>query len=285
MAEDGGDQAWSGLGRRRPRMSDTETAEAMLTTALAALTRTGLTVSLDHIRLEDVIREAGVARSAVYRRWPHKDQFLGDLLLELAKASAPRSFASSRTATFLIKRTLLAELDRVRDPAHRMQLAVELVRQTAEEDFKHIYESSDWRTYLSLTVTFISLPPGRLREQVAEALAASERRFTVNMAAGYRVISELLGLRLRHDWVNFETIAQLANGMMRGLVVKALAAPELVDRRSTGRLFDVDGEWSLPALGLAGILTAYVAPDGEWDDARVERLRTQLETAKDLFAL
>jgi hypothetical protein len=60
--------------------------------------RTGLTVSLEHLSVEDVIREAGVARSAVYRRWPYpyKDLFLSDLANELAKAAIPTAAYNTR---------------------------------------------------------------------------------------------------------------------------------------------------------------------------------------------
>jgi AcrR family transcriptional regulator len=57
--------------------------------------RTGLTVSLDHISLEQVIRDAGVSRSAAYRRWPYKDLFFSDLVKQLAKAPP---WASSTTS-------------------------------------------------------------------------------------------------------------------------------------------------------------------------------------------
>jgi AcrR family transcriptional regulator len=53
----------------------------MLDAAGAMIGRTGLTVSLEHLSFEDVIHQAGVARSAVYRRWPYKDLFFSDLLL------------------------------------------------------------------------------------------------------------------------------------------------------------------------------------------------------------
>jgi AcrR family transcriptional regulator len=49
--------------------------------------RDGLTVSLDHISLEEVIRDADVSRSAVYRRWPYKDLFFSDLVKELARSA------------------------------------------------------------------------------------------------------------------------------------------------------------------------------------------------------
>jgi AcrR family transcriptional regulator len=58
----------------------------MLKAAVAMVNRTGLTVSLDHISFEDVIRDADVSRSAVYRRWPYKDLFFSDLVKELAQA-------------------------------------------------------------------------------------------------------------------------------------------------------------------------------------------------------
>lgn len=283
MSKEESEQVFTGLGRRRPRLTDAQTAEAMLETALRELTRTGLTVSLDHIRLEDIIREAGVARSAVYRRWPHKDQFLGDLLLELARSATPRHSPSLTAALELIRGTLLDKLDELRDPTRRLQIAVEVLRDTAETDFRHIYRSSQWRTYLALTVTFISLPAGQLHDKVAEALATTEAGFTAGITAGYRLIADLLGLRLRHGSVDFEVIAQLVNGMMRGLVVKAMAVPELAERRVTGDLFGVDGEWSLPALGLSGIVTSFLEPDGEWDDAQLRSLRKLLETGNPYF--
>ena len=61
----------------------------MLDTAVESLSRTGLTVGLDHISVEELIREAGVSRSAVYRRWPYKDLFFADLVAELAKNAVP----------------------------------------------------------------------------------------------------------------------------------------------------------------------------------------------------
>ena len=61
----------------------------MLQAAVAMVNRTGLTVSLDHISLEEVIRDADVSRSAVYRRWPYKDLFFSDLVKELAKKATP----------------------------------------------------------------------------------------------------------------------------------------------------------------------------------------------------
>ena len=87
-------RAPSGLGRRARRLSDQETERRMLAAAVAMVQRTGLTVSLDHISFEDVIRDADVARSAVYRRWPYKDLFFSDLVKELAKEAIPPTIIS-----------------------------------------------------------------------------------------------------------------------------------------------------------------------------------------------
>ena len=61
----------------------------MLHTATGLIDASGLTVSLDHISFEEVIQQAGVSRSAAYRRWPYKDLFFSDLLKELAQATRP----------------------------------------------------------------------------------------------------------------------------------------------------------------------------------------------------
>ena len=61
----------------------------MLEAALPGVKRTGFTVSLDSISMEAVIREAGVSRSAVYRRWPYKDLSVSDLVKVLGEAAVP----------------------------------------------------------------------------------------------------------------------------------------------------------------------------------------------------
>ena len=79
-------QAPTGLARRSRRLSDRQTEERMLQAAVAMVHRTGLTVSLDHISFEDVIRDADVSRSTAYRHWPYKDLLFSDLVKELAGA-------------------------------------------------------------------------------------------------------------------------------------------------------------------------------------------------------
>jgi len=83
------EQTPTGLGRRGRRLPDEELRRRTLRAAVAMVHHAGLTVSLDHISFEDVIRDADVSRSAAYRRWPYKDLFYGDLIEELAKEGAP----------------------------------------------------------------------------------------------------------------------------------------------------------------------------------------------------
>lgn len=56
-------------------------------TAVAMLGKSGLTVSLEHLALEELIRRAGVPRSSFYRLWSTKENFYADLLVELATSS------------------------------------------------------------------------------------------------------------------------------------------------------------------------------------------------------
>lgn len=268
------------LGRaRRPRLSDEETQQRMLSVAAEAVARTGLTVSLDHIRLEDVIREAGVARSAVYRRWPYKDAFLGDLLLELARAQTPMATTGSVEAAAAVRRVVRARLDEMGTQEGRLRVMADVVRETTDQDFRHITGSRQWQTYLALTVTFAGLPAGELREEVGTALAESERTFTARIAHSHRTVAGLLGMRLRHPDVGFDDIAHLANAVMRGLMVKAQALPELAQRHTRAEIGGVDGDWSLPALGLAGVALTYLEPDPDliWDAAATDRLRAALD--------
>jgi AcrR family transcriptional regulator len=271
-------QASTGLARRGRRLSDHETEQRMLRAALAMVRRTGLTVSLDHISLEDVIRDADVSRSAVYRHWPYKDLFFSDLVRELARTATP-TIVDDEVA--MIREIVADRLDWLETPELRHSLVVELFRRLALLDFDTLYGSAGWRTYIALHATFMSLADGDLRDQVQAALAESERAHLARIAAAWQQLAELFGYRLQPEaGATFDTLAPLLSATMRGLVIMALSMPEIATQRTEASPFGAAAreEWSLPAIGLASIASALLEPDPGviWDEPRLAAVRQSL---------
>ncbi len=277
----GSAQVASGLGRRRRRTPDEETERRMLDTALGMVNQTGLTVSLDHISYEDVIRDARVSRSSAYRRWPYKDLFFSDLLKELAKAGSPAAVSSESRAIPLIRQIVLDRRDWLATPEGRHRLLLELIRQGSEQDFRTLLGSTEWRTYLALHATFLSVSDDDLREELGSTLSASEGDFVTRVAAAWKLMCGLLGYRLRAETgATFESFAANASAGLRGRVLMALANPGLASAPVHGRPFGAseDADWSPSAFALAALATACYEPDPTvvWDAARVATVVDQI---------
>lgn len=273
-------QAPTGLARRGRRLSDRETEQRMLQAAVAMVRRTGLTVSLDHISFEDVIRDADVSRSAVYRRWPYKDLFFSDLVKQLAKDATPTIVEDELE---LMRRVLTEHQDMLGTPELRHGLVIELIRQLSLLDFETMYRSPGWRTYIALHATFMSLADGTLRDQVQAALAASEHAHNARVARAWQQLAGIFGYQLRPGTgVTFEMLATLLSATLRGLVIMALSTPGIAAHRAQASPFGAAGqeEWSLPATGLAGLASAFLEPDPmvEWDAGRLASVRRALRT-------
>ena len=264
-------------------MSDEETAQRMLATATRLVHTAGLTVSLEHLRIEEIIREAGVSRTAVYRRWPYKDLFFNELLTALARDPHPQTTGYDDVTMADLRKTTLAHLDWLQTAQGRRDLGAELLRRGAMRDFELLHQSSRWRTYVALNAAFLSLPDGDLRHEVQAALAASEHEILLRIADAGRALAQLLGYRLRPELdLTFEALARLASATMTGLAIKTLATPQTATERFAVNPFGSTdlGAWSLPAIGLAGVVLAYLEPDPvvHWDAARIASVRQVLES-------
>jgi hypothetical protein len=137
------------------------------------------------------------------------------------------------------------------------------------------------RTYLALHATLLSLTDGGLRDQVQSAPATAEQDHLARVARAWQLMAGLLGFRLRKDaGVTFETLAVLADAAMRGLVMTAMTVPGVAASGTTAQPFDAReaAEWSLPALELGAIATAFLEPDPDftWDARRAAAIREAL---------
>ena len=250
----------------------------MLRAAVAMVSRTGLTVSLDHISFEDIIRDAGVSRSAVYRRWPYKDLFFSDLVQQLARDATP-TIVEDEVA--LMRQIAAAHPDWLETSELRDRPLLELFRQLSLLDFQAMLGSPGWRIYIALHATFMSLADGTLRDHVQSALAQSEQAHNARIAQAWRQLTALFGYWLRAgSGITFQALATLLSATMRGLVATALSSPEVAGQRIEASPFGASapGEGSLPALGLGGLASAFLEPDpaAEWDAERIAAVRQAL---------
>lgn len=269
------------LVRRSRRLSHGETEQRMLAAARELVNRTGLTVSLDHLGFEEIIRAADVSRSAAYRRWPRKNLFIVDLVRDLAEGATPPTIVADEVA--LMTGIVGSHQEWLATADGRQRLLAELIRRLAVLDFDALYRSAGWRTYIALHATFIGLDDGELREQVRTELAGSERDHLRRMADSWERLSTLLGYRLRPELgTTFDSLVTLVSAGLRGLSLMALASPQLAAHRTWATPFGaaVRQEWSLSAYGIASIASAHLEPDPDvvWDDARLAALPTALST-------
>lgn len=251
--------------RRRPRISDDETTRRTLEAGVAVVSEHGLTVSLEHLSLEEIIRQAGVSRASVYRRWPARHQFFNDLLVEVARGQDLRFDLGPVVAA------VEAVLQRHRAPAgvdaavaadRRHALVVDLLLASIEADFSAVSSSAAYRTYLGVRATFASLPDGPTREAVAQTLAGRERSLISARAALYAALADSFGYRLvpaLSPPSGFEVVAHAASAAMNGMLLALAADPGLRERTVGGS--------SLPAYVVARAILAHLEPD---PNARVE---------------
>lgn len=251
----------------------------MLDVAVARIQREGMRVALDNVAMEEVIAEAGVSRATAYRRWPTRDAFLTDVLVETVR----------RTALMPETAEDVARLDAVIDvrpktlvsAQARRDLVVEALRISGDLDIRRVLASPSWRTYFSLSASHLGLAGG-VRDEVGAALAQAAREFDARRAEIYASLAELLGYRLTDaaaDEDGYRQLAEAAGAMMTGIITRALVDPAWLDRREERTLFGASrsAPWSSPERHLVGVVLAALEPDPTitWTVELVEDRLTQ----------
>src|ERR1700722_4500338 len=159
---------------RPERVAAEEVRQRMLDAGRELALEAGAALTIEHLRLEEVIQRARVPRSSVYRLWAYREEYTEDLLCYLA---GPGSSFADRT---------------VFDPE-----TVTVIGRAGAEN-KHPLGSTR---------------SGMARRRIAAALEDSQRRSRESLVAVLGQISQVLGLRLRDPAYTLDHV-QLAGGLL-----------------------------------------------------------------------
>lgn len=265
---------------RSGRLTDQQTVERMLQTGLDKVQQEGLRVSFDLLKFEDLIAEAGVARSAAYRKWPTKHHYYADLLRRLSGHVHPAVGAYDQSTIELALGLALEARGLLSSPQGRRALVVELCRQGSSRNFLTLSESPSWPIYVTLRATYMSLPEeGDLRQDIGKALASSEAWFVRRMSEFYEALIQAFGYRMRPqvEPVSRETLSVLGGALVEGLALMSVTGEYIAETFFEVDPFDtgLTEKWSFAALGFTSLVMALVEPDPEqhedWGEDRVAR--------------
>lgn len=260
---------------RRPRMTEAQTRETALRVTVAAIREQGLNLGLESLSMEDVIREAEVSRTTFYRLWPQKDQFIGDLIIELTKnAISPYNDRSTDT-TAELKERLLPRINELLQPETRWRLITDILAQTAVPDFAYMFSRTEqWHTYFALVTIVTNLPHGPIRDTALHEINNSEANYRNRIVQNFEILIEHFGVRLREGTQTTTDVANLMIAMSRGLILHNYTT-------------ELPPSTDLFALGAIAMFNHCFEdnPDVVWDAARVEKLRALFTQEPDIFAM
>jgi len=241
----------------------------------------GAALTIEHLRVEEIIRRANVPRSSAYRMWPYREDYIDDLLSYLAGAGNwfnERPVFDPETFTVL-KQAVEDNRELISQPEGRRALLCEVVRVTVAQNYHALSESGTWRLHMALSATLGSTRSGEARQKIAAALEESQRVSRDSLVAVFRFLAAELGLRMRDPAATIEHM-QLAGGLLvqslalRNVQVQAAAdgndgeaaqVDALLNAPLTGPGLDgKPAEWTLAAYAYMAVVDAFIELDPDF---------------------
>jgi AcrR family transcriptional regulator len=203
------------MAARPERVAAEEVRQRMLDAGRELALEAGAALTIEHLRLEEVIQRARVPRSSVYRLWPYREQYTDDLLCYLAgpgSSFADRTIFDPETVT-VIGGVLQRNQHLLTTPEGRRALMCEVTRLAVTRNYTALSESLPWRLQMALMATLGSTRSGEARRHIAAALEDSQRRSRESIVAVLAQLVQAIGLRLRDPAYTLDHV-QLAGGLL-----------------------------------------------------------------------
>jgi hypothetical protein len=270
------------MAARPERVPAEEVRRRMLEAGRELAIEAGAALTIEHLRVEEIIQRARVPRSSAYRMWPYREEYIDDLLCYLAGAGNwfnDRPVFDPETFTVL-KQVVEDNRELISQPGGRRALLCEIVRLTVAQNYAALTESGTWRLHMALSATLGSTRSGEARQKIAAALEESQRVSRDSLVAVFWFLAQELGLRMRDPAATIEHM-QLAGGLLvQSVALRNIQVRAAADGDDSGEAALVDtllnvplpgpglhgqpAEWTLAAFAYMGVVDAFIELDPDF---------------------
>lgn len=270
------------MAARPERVPAEEVRRRMLEAGRELAIEAGAALTIEHLRVEEIIQRARVPRSSAYRMWPYREEYIDDLLCYLAGAGNwfnDRPVFDPETFTVL-KQVVEDNRELISQPGGRRALLCEIVRLTVAQNYAALTESGTWRLHMALSATLGSTRSGEARQKIAAALEESQRVSRDSLVAVFGFLAQELGLRMRDPAATIEHM-QLAGGLLvQSVALRNVQVQAAADGEDSGEAAVVDAllnaplpgpglhgqpaEWTLAAFAYMGVVDAFIELDPDF---------------------
>lgn len=249
---------------RRPRLAPGELRRRMLDAALQMVEQAGgLTVSLAHLNMEEIIRLAMVPRSSVYREWGTREDFYVELIVALIEPEPDQSLAFDVQTLRLAHLVVDDNAERLGTVDGRREVLREAIRLGTLRNYQMVCDSLQYRTTTALLAALPAFTDAQ-RRRVGDAVRSAEFFFADRMVNFYEAFLPRLGFRMRASFTE-RHLATAAASIVEGMSRRNSTTPEPVNTPVSYP--GLDGEqvdWHMAALALLGVVEFMVEPIPDW---------------------
>ncbi len=231
------------------RRTGEETRALLLRVGMQMLLERGVSAGVQHIRLQDVLRRAGLTTGAAYRLWADQNDYQRDLAVAMVRLrmSGPADYARTAVEDLIAQGASGDDVIRAAAFAHVRTAAVDLT------DAEDALDAQSFLIALALRTTAQTWPELRQasRERHRESIAA--------FAEFYAFLMESYGLRMKAG-LTIQDFTEAMAAMGEGFAVRALEGIAHPTYTFPEDGESPSGEWTLFALGVRALVNEFMVP-------------------------
>jgi len=229
------------------RRTGEETRALLLRVGMQMLLERGVSAGVQHIRLQDVLRRAGLTTGAAYRLWSDQSDYQRDLAVAMMRLrlSAPADYARSAVEELIENGASGDDVIRAAADVHVRTASLDM------QDPADVVDAQSFLIALALRTTAHTWPELKdaSRERHRESIAA--------FAEFYAFLMDSYGLRMKAP-LTIEDFTEAMAAMGEGFAVRAL---EGIDHPTYDADDDAEipeGRWTLFALGVRALVNEFM---------------------------